>query len=271
MLGPLGKALDAVFIIGLLVNVVKLADLILRPHQQKRLQEWCEGMTVRLEDLKPLGWFQILGTAKASRILLFIGFLEFFVVALLAGLAPSHGDRISTDIRIVQGLAILLSFASMPYILRRAGPRMMTWLFANQKPWIFVRRYAISVVFGLVALFLYQGLLWLLLWIIFHNQTSLGDFFDGIDNSRSPARWGLMAGLLLCWPFFTFFWIAIQVGALALWCVVILAIAEGILKLARAIAWRLVEYNKGVFAALTLIATAAVGIADLIVKTQHTN
>jgi len=36
MLGPLGKALDAVFIIGVLVNVVQLADLIPRPHPQKR-------------------------------------------------------------------------------------------------------------------------------------------------------------------------------------------------------------------------------------------
>lgn len=269
MLASLGKALDVVFVIGLLVNTIKLADLALRPHQQKRLQEWSEAMTIRLDDLKPLAWFQMFGKPKAWRILLFIGLAEFFAVALIAIFAQVHEEQVRSDIYIVQALAILASLVSIPYIVRRAGPRLMNWLFASQRPWIFIRRYCGLIAGGFTTFIVYQMLLWLVLWLIFHKQASFGDFFDGMDDPHSPAHWGLVSGLLLCWPVFTFFWIAVQVGGLALWAVVFLGFAEFILKLARAIAWRLVEYNKGVFAALTLIVTAAVGIIDLIVKTHY--
>ena len=51
----------------------------------------------------------------------------------------------------------------------------------------------------------------------------------------------------------------IQAGGLAVWLLVLLALAGIVLMIIRGIAWRLVEYNKGVTAALSLIVVTLIG------------
>jgi hypothetical protein len=265
MFTMLSRFLDVAFVIGLLVNLSKLGELALRPHQQKKLQEWSETNTLRLDYFRLPKWFEILRRRKAAGILLLIGFAEFFLVALIAGLKD---DQTPKNVHAVQIVAILLSLLSMPYIYKTAGPKYLNWLFADQKTMRFIGRYGLSIAVGFLSLALYQAMLWLLIWLVFHDQDTFGTFFDRVVNMSSPAAFWLMSGLLLLWPPFTFFWIIVQVGGLAVWLVVLLGLSNIALAICRGIAWRLVEYNKGVTAALLLIGTVFIGIVDLAIKTH---
>ena len=78
---------------------------------------------------------------------------------------------------------------------------------------------------------------------------------------------------------FTNFWRIISYGYLVqfsafltiAYCMIIfftvVTVLELMLKFVRAIAWRIIEYNKGAYAALTLITTIILGIVDLYLKT----
>jgi hypothetical protein len=265
-----GAALDAIFITGLLVNAVKLADLLLLPSQQKRLQEWSEAVTIRIDDLRPLAWLQGLRTPRASKILLLIGVLEFAVVGITAGTIQAMAGATTRGEQLFQVLALLLSAAFIPFIVRSVGPQTMKWLLGeSEKPFKFIRRYLALLGIGFAVFSTYQAILWALLWLFFHGNRDWFAFSDAVFDARSREHWLLLGGLGLCWPFFTFFWIVTQVGGLALWCIVLLEAAELILKFLRALAWRIVTYNKGAFAAMTLIVTVLVGIADFVVKTSH--
>ncbi|MBV9762235.1 MAG: hypothetical protein JO340_16865 [Acidobacteriaceae bacterium] len=258
--------MDTVFITGLLVNTVKLADLLLLAEQQKRLQEWSEAATIRMDDFRPLAWFQALRTPRASKILLLIGVLEFAVVGLIAGGVQAIAGETARREQLFQILALVLSGAFIPFIVRRAGPRTMQWLLGDsEKPLRFIRRFLGLLGLGFAAFGLYEAILW----VFFHGNRDWFAFSEAVFESRSREHFLLLGGLTLCWPFFTFFWIVMQVGGLALWCIVFLAVAELVLKFLRACAWRIVEYNKGAFAAITLIVTAVVGIVDFLLKSRH--
>ena len=47
------RAVDVLFVVGVIVNLVKGADLILRPHQQKWLQDKCNSLALYLDYTKP--------------------------------------------------------------------------------------------------------------------------------------------------------------------------------------------------------------------------
>lgn len=51
------RTLELLLIVGILLNLVKGADLLLRPYQQKWLQEKWDSMTLRLHYTKPLDWY----------------------------------------------------------------------------------------------------------------------------------------------------------------------------------------------------------------------
>jgi hypothetical protein len=50
---------NALFAIALIATLVKGGDLILLESQKRALQDWCERVTVRLDDLRPLAWFSL--------------------------------------------------------------------------------------------------------------------------------------------------------------------------------------------------------------------
>jgi hypothetical protein len=58
------------FIIGTLANLLKGADLLLRPHQKKKIQERAETLTLWAEETKPVEWYAKLTSPKAQFVLL---------------------------------------------------------------------------------------------------------------------------------------------------------------------------------------------------------
>ncbi len=51
------KIFETVFALGVLINLFKLGDMILRPQQKKKFEEVFETFTLWLDDIKPINWF----------------------------------------------------------------------------------------------------------------------------------------------------------------------------------------------------------------------
>jgi len=262
----LGITVNTLLLIGILSNLVKGGDLILREHQKKRVQSFCETATLMLEELKPLRWFSHLTTPHAITWLLIIGSIELAVIAAWALVTqhiqgPSHRAFTSVEI-VAQTTAIALSIASIPYIVRNIGPRTMHWLFGGGRISTFIRRYAKFVFSGYAIGIVYIFVLLLLVWLVSGSRS----LFEAFDSSFDEGNWVYVAGCLLLWPAFTLFWIVMQVGGLVAWCILIFFLLEAALKFLRGFAWRVVEYSKGAFAALILVVTVLLGFASLYLK-----
>ena len=262
-------ALDLAFATGILINSIKGADLLLRPHQQKRIQDWAEVTTLRLEYARPLRWFSKLATPRGTRILLLIGVAEFFFVGVTVGTVQAISKETNLHERLLQVGALLLSAVCIPYIVSNAGPRLVTWLFKKQSIMSFALRFVVLLMGGFAFFMLYQAALIYVGWITIGRHTKFFDYFDSIFDETSRAAVFDVVGLLLVWPFFTMFWIITQVGGLAMWCAAAVGVAEITLKFLRGLAWRIIEFNKGAYAALTLILTVVIGLADFVVRSHH--
>lgn len=53
--------LHGLLAVGVFINVVKAAELALRPHQQRWLQDKSESLTLWLEYVGPLRWYRAPG------------------------------------------------------------------------------------------------------------------------------------------------------------------------------------------------------------------
>lgn len=258
--------LDLVLIIGILTNVVKGADLILRPHQQKWINDKFESLTLWLDYAKPLKWFSNLATSRGQIILILIGSLELVAVAIIV-LLFKRNDNVPRSERLTQILVLVISLLCIPVIVKRIGPKVTSWLFGDAKILRFLMRYILLIIGGYIILGLYQAVVMIFIWL-FSSRKSYFDFMDATLDSNSWEHSAYLISIMALWPFFTFFWILIQVGGIVLWAAVILFLLEVLLKIGRGIAWRITEYNKGAYAALTLILTIFIGIVDLYLKTD---
>lgn len=59
---------DTLLVAGLLINLLKGADLILRKRQKEWLEDRFETLTLRLDDLRPLSWFGALARPRPAAI-----------------------------------------------------------------------------------------------------------------------------------------------------------------------------------------------------------
>ena len=79
-----------------------------------------------------------------------------------------------------------------------------------------------------------------------------------------PATLVVGVGLLVAFPPFVYFWMLTQVAGAALSMCVLTRLSVLVLKMVRALAWRLAEYNKGAWTALVLGTTVVLGFLRLI-------
>lgn len=84
--------IDGLFVIGLLVNLTKGADLILRPAQQKWIQSKTESLALLLDYTHPIRWYSGLTKHKAKIWLAALPVTFFFVVIVYAAVhSENHG------------------------------------------------------------------------------------------------------------------------------------------------------------------------------------
>src|SRR5262249_10036466 len=75
--------LDTLLALGILVNIVKGGDLLLRPQQRRKVQSFFERLHLRLESQRPIKGLQRLASGRGQRRLMLVGIGEFVLVGLI--------------------------------------------------------------------------------------------------------------------------------------------------------------------------------------------
>ena len=145
---------------------------------------------------------------------------------------------------------------------RLGGPKLMSWLLGDLSFFAFLRRFAVVFIAGITVLGIYQATLW--------GAAYLMGTVDPFDTPElpvekvGPATLVVGVGLLVAFPPFVYFWMLTQVAGAALSMCVLTRLSVLVLKMVRALAWRLAEYNKGAWTALVLGTTVVLGFLRLI-------
>ncbi len=248
--------LNFTFVIGVLIQFIKLGDLILRPHQQKKIQELAESFVLRLEYVKPMEWFKSLIKRGwvfwfnycTSSAMMYVSIEYFF-----ENIKKSHG--------IYNNLVIAVTTLSMIlgtlFIFHKYGHKLFIWLYSESRFKLFIVRY----IYIILAYFLIMALGCL---VVYYLQLCI------LNSGYFIVRFLFMSLLL----FFTLLFAVYGTTSCVVICAAgyvlnfyfFLLILTIILKFLRAIVWRIVEYNTGAWAAYTLLATVAIGIIKFLIR-----
>lgn len=260
--------IDTLLVISVLVSLLNLGDWILRPSQKKVVDGALETLTLKLEYTRPIGWFGRLAEPKvARRWTVFCG-LFFFLFFVLSASPGAKGGALAllydlwTRTTVLQlrvaaplvnaghpevvfgivfaGLAASSIIAIL--VLGRIGPRLTARLATPAKFWPYFGK--MLLLYGLSALFMFVS--------------SLGAEHAGDQWWYLPI--GLPIWLLQLVPV-----VLCTVALLMFTLVPVFGVLELLLKLARGIAWRIVEYSKGPWAAVILLATVSLGVYKAVV------
>jgi hypothetical protein len=279
------RTVDVLFLIGFFINLVKGADLILRSHQQKWLQDKCNSLARRLDYTKPLKWYANRKIARAAFLFEPVIFLlvlclpaifEFSWFHLLIGICLTLVFLIqilrilSSKDRLEEWEGRLINEHNPPIKILNCLP-LQNWLLnSNNFRQRLLRPFYIILLSTALILLIGAAFYGLNRWGHFITSGVIG---NEVDNSMSETA---LLGFLLMAPIIIFVvlcivcaeFILLGIPSLIILMASLLFLAvEFLLKIIRAIVWRIAEYNKGAFAAIILLITIALGIGELYLKT----
>jgi hypothetical protein len=250
------RTVEILLVIGVLVNLVKGADLLLRPHQQKWLQEKVETTTLWLTYLKPLRFYKTLSKRNSQIVIAVIasayyGFLILQLAVIHEAVVtssikffvfPSPGNKLFGDLFlkvVVLGFGIGTIQFAFPAI---------RWLLEGTRFQYFLLKFSLFV---------------FLLLITFGIAIAL----NAIDSPILKQL--ILNALILCTLFLLVsLLLVLSAGVTVIIYSILLLLLEGLLILLRGIAWRIAEYNKGAFAAIIVIITITLGITEVYLRFQ---
>lgn len=244
------KFLHVGFIIGLLLSLSKLSELMFSLKQKKYIQDKFEIFTIWLDDVKPNKWSRFLENDKVQLCFLTIGFLQTFAACYpLFEMLPSK--LLSDSVLLVTYITFFLE--GLLYIL----------LFRKQ-----LKKIITKMIFPKIGKLIYFLLWFIALNVLFFIIGFLGGaiFIDfALDNNPLyiETAIGIMA---LTFSTITVIAFTLEVAWLSFLFYVLLVLLSFVLKIAKSIAWRISEYNKGVIEAIVLIGTVVLGIIEAVHK-----
>lgn len=236
---PMERIVDVLFVIGLIVNLLKGADLILRPHQQKWVQEKFESFTLWLTDTKPLQLYRNLSKQKVKTVIAILASTYLVSSLILMVYFFHYPQRADGDVFEDPLGVSLLIVGGLVAVTMIAYP-ITQWLLKSTNFAFFLLRFLSLIV--------------LLIGLRFCTKPFL-------DSGNANAAVALL--LYIAWLSLA---VVITAGVFVIAFSVILVLSESFLVIVRGVAWRIAEYNKGAFAAIILIITIALGVAELYLK-----
>lgn len=278
----MSRTIEMLFIVGVFVNVIKGADLLLRPNQQKWLQDKVDSLALRLDYTRPLEWYfnrQLLRKLYALllgitlfgfclSLALAIGEWQVWLIPLTALLPLTYVIRLTFTgkrIRFVDRLFGKRSRTpwSPDTSFFKTSQRLQDWLFAiNSAPQSLIRPFLLFllaifwmgldvgfclVIIGLAITSVRIETTWVLILFCLISLVPIICYFVCLIVSIEPILMGIVCLLVLVFS-------------------LVLLFTEILLKLIRAVVWRIAEYNKGAFAAITLVTTVLLAIAEFYIK-----
>lgn len=249
---------------GILANLVKGGDLVLRTSQKKALQDRFETLTLWLDDLRPVQWLSYLPMPKPA----FWWSTFSAIFAILALLAPDQIaggalafvlDLILNSVRALataQGMeprffnpaltaGALLAIPASVLVLVKLSRPLIGWLVGNGGFWRFLGK---MVLFYAGSVAILAAFWWLC----------------------RVAGGSLLAALALAaaWPFTFIIYFLNTTGMLIVTLYLFIRPFAWLVKFMGAICWRIVEYSQGVFAALLLISTVLLGVVIVVLNSK---
>lgn len=280
----MSRTIEVLLIIGIFVNLIKGADLVLRPHQQKWLQLKCDSLALWLDYTRPLKWYEAKQGGKKLLIIfdwlfgsiLFLGgyWLErkriYLVLAAAFSLLVVNGIRtVSNEVKFQEWLIKHITMEHYPihspfdYFLklnRWIEIRVNQWLFKSDSISDYLLRPLVVCLLGVFSVASMLGILRLLFYFRVH-------FFSTSSSSEATPLFYpvamLCGGLAVLIGMLTFEIIPTAIGCVFILAFTLLLLSlESLLQVGRAIVWRIAEYSKGAFAAILLLVTVLLGVAE---------
>lgn len=243
---------DAAFLLGLVTQATKLLDWILRPKQQKWVANVFDSIALRLHYAKPLTWFRAFGVPRVQVILIVVASAYLLIqdlTSLTNAITHFQDDQVVADLTFYASYILGIGFAVL--VMLRWGVRLFRWIYGEGNFGTFFWRWLsveISSSLGLAMMF---GIF--LAW------------FCVLAASNLPSLlWQILAVGLVFWMTATIALIW-TVGMISLSGFLVIAVQLALVLLSlliaplRFIVWRVVEFNKGPVAALSLLTTVACG------------
>ena len=233
--------LDTAVLVGIMLVLTKVGDMLLRPHQQARLQKLVEAATLRLSYMSVMAGARRMAHHRVWRL---VGILVLLVPAQLYFVRPVLAEMFAADPRAtpeIVGLVVVILFvaecvASVPAAFA------LRWVLRDDSGRKTGVRYG-SLVMLLIAANA------IAVWMVANDPIPDSGILRRISGAIMLAAGAVTADLF----------IAVWVFAFAL-------AGHVLLRSIEALAWRVVEYQRGAWAAVVAIATAVLTVVDLYLK-----
>jgi hypothetical protein len=260
MNGPLQLAI----LISVLIALFKGAELLLRPHQQKKLKEALETATLFLSYNQPLHVFAALSPSRLADIVAPLALLSA-AAALPNTIAALTVLREGYWVAII--VALFLGYCAFK-TARGTTAALMIWIgFSDERTKsigrlarntaILSARSAAAVGILAACFPLYAMLAYYVLHLLFEKTPAVNEDLLRLA-SLAALPWLLFAVTVVLTAAF----VAIACG----WLIVF----EVAIRLCTALGWRIVEFEKGPVAALAALATLVLSVLQLLLFRQGT-
>lgn len=263
------RLIDTLLILGIVINLIKGADLLLRPHQQKWLQERCDTLALWLDFTRPIQWYMKPGVGRrvfaiSGSVMVTVGTLVVVFtwnlpqalkpIILLLGVSSSFRAFFKTY-EPDEEKTEKNPWRAKRYVLER---RLREWSWNGSNVISRLLRQLILTVVGILCMLIVLSIPIIVLIL-------------------APKHGPRLEWRLIAFPVFVFILARYRheivlilfsvgnVGPIAMFTfafTVGLVTGELTLKFLRAFMWRVAEYNKGALAAILLVATTALGVVD---------
>jgi hypothetical protein len=247
--GSTSPIVDSLLVIGVLTNLVKGGDLLLRKTQKEWLQERFEVLTLRLDDIRPVSWFAALSRPRPAAVWSAFSALFVFVapISALGGalaflldlwiMSAQNILAVDAPPRLALGVGLLVAVPVSALVLWKLGPGLVRTLVGTGHGGRFFGR--------LFILYL-------------TSAAAFGAFYGASVLAKDIASARHVMAVL--WPLLLSAFVLNAAGLLLVTVLFFLWILRLLFSAANAVCWRIAEYDRGVFAALLLIVTAGLGL-----------
>ena len=248
--------LTLAFFFALMVQLTKGVDLLLRPHQQLWVRNTTDAITLWLHYRDPLSWYservskRVVAAVDLVILLLWSRHLAFVSRPKLEGTLEGSALPFSGPARLV--LLIVVVVAGVVAMRALFNQRIRRWLYASHSFRSFIVRYAILV----------GSYIALVLSVLFLLARPMWRLYVGGHVPFDVA-------LLILLPFGclgALVQVQVITGFVVLILRLLIFLAKFLVVALEAFMWRVVEYNKGPWAALTLAATIVITVAECLWK-----
>lgn len=234
--------LDLVLAIGIIASLLNIGDFILRPQQKESFQKGMENLVLWLDYKRPLNLISNIRSLKRWH-LCCIGFsLLIISLTILQYYHNLYVARVGLFF-VIYSLTII---QSVPWW------RWATHVFDHIDP----HKGILQILFRSIILVL-VNIIVTVIFILIAKFTEIGSI--------------VFVLVLLPIYIFRLRWImafnaAVSVSIIALSACSFLFIIESLVRILRIIGWRIIEYSKGAWAAIILLATTILSLIKLFVK-----